>query len=953
MATSDATASSLSSSATTYKGKITRSWPQLPPEVVRLIATHLLLYFARRGRVPHAYRHPQFWQQRMMYDVIRDFNELEKVYDVCPQWGAALDSHLFYAHALAVIDPQNHLAHLGFVRVKSNSSNAATLRVPPARHFRQIYNNVCTVCRVNHPSTYAGLTQCRRWLRTPSFDVCPAVCSEHWKRRLFFCGVCLRDAPPQEMGEYQYQQIHPSIVVGVHENEDEETWPGVHATCRACRGEALWRRVKDSPADIASIGGPRLSGDLDWDFTGEVDWETGLSRDAFLTWADGTLDDLITLARDKYWLRKNTKIHDLLEQLLVSTAYEAAVTGRGSRRRATLTPELASNAEYDDSDISDEDGYGVEDEDGAHYREEAQVRPLALQDWARGRILEGHWLAPSDQMYIAYGHIESEYGAGGADEDFVVEARHPCPWLTEEGEPDPEDTTRGIPHPRLSSVHLGLPTSTNLLRALDSAWAQQMRAVLMPALKNLVRKLVQEYQADAPHTRVERAASVTSPHSSPVLPTRTLATNRPSTDPAVRAARLSLDDVMEQLREESSWIEGIDWVARREYRREDERREEASHREKADEEMNENEHADSPPTSSSTASRSLPPDSDVAMAGGEEEKVTGNRDTMDEDPTPITIAVDPVLENPRTMPAVPYIPVSIAHLPEKSRRVLWDVWREACSPLYHCRCRICVRAQAVASGADAMQATDPQRPTERQYEESQTVVTPLAPAMQIELEAMETMDGEDEMDDAELESYLSSAEEELEEVTMQEAEMEYEAPDGARLAQDRTTVVLDAVTHDRVAHEGVVQEGGDAPDRAGDADDDTTSSIDGEPVEADSPHSARKRSCDELEANEQLEALPRKVRRAASQQLHALVDEGRTNGHLDRTRSAEHLGRRKPSKTKHADGAREVVRGSEARSGPEVRSDGGRRLSYDQVQIRVPIYSGRGLQEKDLVEYAR
>ncbi|KAI5826132.1 hypothetical protein K523DRAFT_419474 [Schizophyllum commune Tattone D] len=925
MSTSDATTSSSESSATIYKGKITRSWPQLPPEVVRLIATHLLLQSSRTGHVPHAFKQPQHWQQRMLYDVLRNFNVLEKMYETCPQWGAALDYHLFYNHALTVMDPHNHLGHLAVVRVKSNSSSAATIRVAPARHFRQIYTNTCIVCRINHPTTSQGLSQCRRYHRPPSFYSYAGMCTEHWKRRLFFCGVCMRDSPPQEMGEYQYQQVHPSAVVAVHENEDEETWPGVHATCRACRGQALWNRVKDSADDVAAIGGPRLSGEMDWDFTGDVDWETALSRDAFLTWGDGAVEDVLTLARDKYWLRKHTKIRDLLEQLLESTAYEMEVTGQRPRRRATMTPEVGSNADYDDSDVSDDEVYGVEDEDGSHYREEAQIRPLALLDWARNRILDGHWLAPSEQLLISYGHIETDYAAGGKDEDFIVAARHPCPWFTDEEDTDENDTARGIAHPRISSVTLDLPSNTGLLRAVDGAFAQAMRTLLLPALKNLVRKLVQECSADAASTRAERAASLSSPQSSPVLPARTLPVKRLPTDPAVRAARLSLEDVMDQLREESTWIEGIDWVARREYRREDERREEASAKEKADEEMNDN-HTESPPTSSSTASHSLPPDSDLPMAEGEaksEEDATkvAEQEAMDEDAASITIAVDPVLENPRTMPAVPYIPISIAHLPEKSRRAIWEVWREACAPLYHCRCRICVRAQTVASGAEGSQTV---QQNEQRLPERESQVAPLAPAAQIELLPMVALDGDDEMDDAELDSYLSSADEELEEVTVQEVEME-----------DRRTTV---------------------PRDAGD-----NASIDGEPIQEDdadnSPQRARKRSCDELEEQEALEGLPRKVRRAASQQV---LQEGlhpKTNGHLDRPRSAEQLRYGKSPKSRTADAGKGARGGEAARDGgaESIRggTDGGRLLSYEQVQIRVPIYSSRGVQEKDLVEYAR
>ena len=189
---------------------------------------------------------------------------------------------------------------------------------------------------------------------------------------------------------------------------------------------------------------------------------------------------------------------------------------------------------------------------------------------------------------------------------------------------------------------------------------------------------------------------------------------------------------------------------------------------------------------------------------------------------------------------------------------------------------------------------------------------------------MVTLDGEDEMDDAELDSYLSSADEELEEVTVQEVEME-----------DRRTTV---------------------PRDAGD-----NASIDGEPIQEDdvenSPQRARKRSCDELEEQEALEGLPRKVRRAASQQVLQDGLHPKTNGHLDRPRSAEQLRRGKSPKSRTADAGKRALGGEAAREGgaESIRggTDGGRRLSYEQVQIRVPIYSSRGLQEKDLVEYAR
>ncbi|KAJ7447483.1 hypothetical protein FB451DRAFT_1290439, partial [Mycena latifolia] len=60
---------------------------------------------------------------------------------------------------------------------------------------------------------------------------------------------------------------------------------------------------------------------------------------------------------------------------------------------------------------------------------------------------------------------------------------------------------------------------------------------------------------------------------------------------------------------------------------------------------------------------------------------------------------DAVLDPPRLLRPIPYVPETIAHLPPYSLEALRAVRREACAPLYHCRCSICERAMAVAQVA--------------------------------------------------------------------------------------------------------------------------------------------------------------------------------------------------------------------------------------------------------------
>ncbi|KAJ6506128.1 hypothetical protein DFH09DRAFT_282713 [Mycena vulgaris] len=64
----------------------------------------------------------------------------------------------------------------------------------------------------------------------------------------------------------------------------------------------------------------------------------------------------------------------------------------------------------------------------------------------------------------------------------------------------------------------------------------------------------------------------------------------------------------------------------------------------------------------------------------------------------MTIPVSPVLNPPRLFRPIPYIPETIAHLPHYTLDAIRLVWREACAPLYHCRCSVCERTMAAQQG---------------------------------------------------------------------------------------------------------------------------------------------------------------------------------------------------------------------------------------------------------------
>lgn len=136
----------MSSSTTQYKGKLSnRSWQQLPPEVIRyvsfcfpfiathysqypllafnqhnflvnlprrtrignadlpplspfisnsLIATHYLLDVTSYAYCPHTWDARDSWPSRMVFTLIRDAVQLERLMQICPPWSAAREYRL-------------------------------------------------------------------------------------------------------------------------------------------------------------------------------------------------------------------------------------------------------------------------------------------------------------------------------------------------------------------------------------------------------------------------------------------------------------------------------------------------------------------------------------------------------------------------------------------------------------------------------------------------------------------------------------------------------------------------------------------------------------------------------------------------------------------------------------------------------------------------------------------
>ncbi|KAF4562976.1 hypothetical protein EYR40_007306 [Pleurotus pulmonarius] len=655
-----------------YKGKFThRWWPQLPGELVRLIATYYLWDLSISNYCPQQWDSRDQWYSRMVYTALRDAADIEnKFMQICPQWSLAMETHLFWQQAVALIDPLDNMGQFAFARMNPNSAQIPqTLRLTPYRHFRNITICSCFVCRINLPATNQGLAHAKRTQHTPYLGTVP-VCREH-NRKGAFCGLCLREADAQQ----------DTLIVCCLENEDEESWPGVDATCRSCRSEWLWRRVCNSQRDRDAIGGFKFD---------SPDWETRQTVDGFIDLAEGTITDVITLAQEKYWLRQHTKLPELLSQALAASRYVG----------------YENEAADDDLTLSELEAEEEEDADLMQMTEESGgVRELAIADWARTRILDGFWWSPADQYY----------GNFVPNRPRAVRAVHPCPWALDESEMQRDSIGD---HPLHAIVTADIPPSYALCEQAYNAFQRQLRNILFPAMKNIVRKLVIECGAD-------------------------------SVDPAVKAARMTPEDVLAELRDEAVWYDGIDWLEKRRNARRDQEearlrrlREEGSD-DSSSSTKSDGSHTTSPVLSTSTLQTTpSPPPLD--------KKDDTNLDTMSRR---VTIAVAPVLDPPRLLRSIPYIPITISNLPQYSLEAFKAVWREACAPLYHCRCRVCERAQVKANGGAAAPIIVPTQ------QASTPSVAPQQKPLEIRLEAAIELDSRHASEDGEVEAEEEEEEE--------------------------------------------------------------------------------------------------------------------------------------------------------------------------------------------------
>ncbi|KAF9048347.1 hypothetical protein BDZ89DRAFT_1057922 [Hymenopellis radicata] len=200
-----------------------------------------------------------------------------------------------------------------------------------------------------------------------------------------------------------------------------------------------------------------------------------------------------------------------------------------------------------------------------------------------------------------------------------------------------------------SVAHMDPPPSFALSEQANIAYCKTLGELLLPPFRNIMRKLVM--QGGGPK----------------------------------EAQQMSIGELGMLLQEQGTWWEGWNWPTQ--------------HIATSDDGSDDSGPSTSTSASSTSPTTPSPPpikqkedessDSETTLLPSSRTTVLSRHETrVEREPF---IPISPVLDPPRLLRHVPWIPDNLEELSEGSRRAIMDVWRKACEPLYACECKICER----------------------------------------------------------------------------------------------------------------------------------------------------------------------------------------------------------------------------------------------------------------------
>ncbi|KAF9511703.1 hypothetical protein BS47DRAFT_1346460 [Hydnum rufescens UP504] len=623
------------------KGKAaSRSWADLPHEVIRIVAQDVVAN--HHPWTPRSWLHPGTDGQRQVWLMLMHADLMFSLQMVCRQWEAALSNSSFWWNAIRLIDP----AHRHPVLAGRNNSQRSAI-ICPFSVYQEIINTSCVPCRLNGWfDPQAGIAESKRMEQT-QWRGWVSCCHIH--RPEMFCGLCLKDAIPRSPLSRADLQVDPFgrwIAPGLATNDDDRTWHNSATTCRSCRREELQGRFGRL--------GPTINTQAQYDLTCRVLFHQ------FVEQGRGDVRSVIANIEERLWLLENTRHDDYLHSHKSAVYFNRQATGAyptGHR------PDLRAE-EYDVTALSP--------------RNREALRSTALQDWSRGRIIDGCWISPLDMFQMGYPELVA------CVEQAIAEgygARHPF-----SGD---EEHELGFRFPQKEQLHYRIPGG-RLYNEIQLAFEFVFRAILMPALQNCLRRLMAEADAN-------------------------------SIDICQSVLRISIADLIgpQFLQAREMWFAEYDWTSR--YPRapssaspsEDGSPKMESTASVSSDSRHSGSDASNERPSPATTMRTTPSPSPEpknreldAMDSPEPEPIIGSDDTVDLSCTvvpsqgssrlstgsPRSIFHGPRTPPPRLLDCVPRIPSSVDHLGQGAAQRLHELWRETIAPLFECTCGICSRS---------------------------------------------------------------------------------------------------------------------------------------------------------------------------------------------------------------------------------------------------------------------
>ncbi|KAJ6448671.1 hypothetical protein C8R47DRAFT_1230943 [Mycena vitilis] len=417
----------------------------------------------------------------------------------------------------------------------AHSHSSKTAPPPsPYSHFRTLLSTACVPCLVNTPHPPLGLHRVKRGFPVNSSAMLPTPPrAPHDLLRALGIGIPSSHTLSSSLSRYRDLMKPEDSVVRAVLNGFVELGKGTVHHVVLVAGERGWLdemggvdAAGDSGAEVGGWGRQTLDAQAQ-------EGEGGRGQQVVLVTREERERE--QMDKGRRGRARSASLESVDRHSTHHHAYANNATNVAAYARAgyitTTTPSEHHNYDLDD-DLGDYD-YDSEldseldlemememdaDEEGA-VGLEMTVKEMALTDWARGRILDGTWAAPAD---VYFGNRVNGLGRNERAMGVDVDAKTRRP---------------GAPVP--------IPPMYRLTEAAHIAHCKQLRIVLLPAFRNVVRRVIVECALDA--AEANAAADVVIPDT---LPRRT---------PRYLRA------------EEHVWFGGIDWREARKNARDQER----------------------------------------------------------------------------------------------------------------------------------------------------------------------------------------------------------------------------------------------------------------------------------------------------------------------------------------------------------------------------------------------